>query len=1064
MKKIISCLVAVLWFSINHTVLAQKYNPLLPPNTYRNADNPHYWKNKNPYCGYWQQDVHYKIKARIDEKTDIITATEELTYWNNSPDTLTYVFFHLYQNAFQPESYYDKLQRENKIKPVYGKYESQKKGTEIANLKVNGQSAKIEIDNTIMKVYLPQPLLPNQSITFTMDFKTYFDKGSVRRRMKVFNAWGYKHYDGVHWYPRISVYDRKFGWTTDQHLGREFYGDFGTFDVELTFASNYIVGATGFLTNRKEVLPDELRKKLDIRNFAQKPWNSKPSVIIPYDSTKTKTWIYHAENVHDFAFTADPTYRIGEAHWEDKVIYALAQEPHASRWQNAAQYTAKVIQVYSQDFGRYVYHKMIVADARDGMEYPMLTLDGGMDPSYRGLLAHEVGHNWFFGQVGNNETYRAMLDEGFTQFLTAWALTRIDGDTLIQLPPRSNYVKKFKNPVSPRLYRAYFGYLMDAITEDDAFLNTHSDDFNGAIRHGGGYRHVYYKTATMLYNLRYVLGEELFLKAMKNYFNTWKIAHPYVEDFRNNIIQYTHTDLNWFFDQWLTTTKNIDYAVKSVKPAKGKGYYYITFERKGEMQMPLEFTVTTKDDKQYHYYIPNNWFVKQTDAIVLPRWIGWGKLNPTYTATVHIPEGIKNIEIDPGMQMADVNRLNNAKKFPLSVKFDSKIWNYPDWGKYELFVRPDVWFNNYDGLKIGMHINGNYMQKLHNLHATFWMNTGLLQQNITNDKNLFDPISFNIRYQTSTHKIMKRSFVELQTKWLDGLNSYRIRFSKNDRKGKNTFYTEYKSMIRMDSTDLHYLLYPNDWKINKLNNTIAVGVTHRYKYTKGRGSIDLKLRSSTLFSDYDYAQLTLEAKNTNRLTKKLDFNTRLFALLGTGTNTPYESALYLSGANPEQLMDNKYTRSAGFIPTDWTGYAASTNHFQMGGGLNLRGYSGYFAVESLPDTIVFAYRGQSGASISGELEFDKLFKFKPRFLRAFKIDTYLFGDAGYIDFGQNTYNISDVRIDAGIGALLTIRKWGALQMVKPLTIRFDFPVFLNRPPATEDFLQFRWIIGINRSF
>ncbi len=268
----------------------------------------------------------------------------------------------------------------------------------------------------------------------------------------------------------------------------------------------------------------------------------------------------------------------------------------------------------------------------------------------------------------------------------------------------------------------------------------------------------------------------------------------------------------------------------------------------------------------------------------------------------------------------------------------------------------------------------------------------------------------------------------------------------------------------MDSTDLHYLLYPNDWKINKLNNTVAIGITHHYRYTKGKGEIDLKLRSSTLFSDYDYAQLTLEAKNTNRLTKKLDFNTRLFALLGTGTNTPYESALYLSGANPEQLMDNKYTRSAGFIPTNWTGYAGSTNHFQMGGGLNLRGYSGYLAVESMPDTIVFAYRGQSGASISGELEFDKLFKFKPRFLRAFKIDTYLFGDAGYIDFGQNTYNISDVRIDAGIGALLTIRRWGPLQMVKPLTIRFDFPVFLNRPPATEDFLQFRWIIGINRSF
>jgi aminopeptidase N len=1064
MKKLLFTLSAILFIYFSNNITAQKYNPLLPPNTYRNADNPNYWKNKLPFCGYWQQDVHYKIKARIDEKKDIISASEELTYWNNSPDTLTFVFFHLYQNAFQPESYYDKLQRANKINPVYGQYESQKKGTEINYLKVNGKNVKIEIDNTIMKVYLPEPLLPNQSITFTMDFKTYFDKGSVRRRMKVFDAWGYKHYDGVHWYPRISVYDRKFGWTTDQHLGREFYGDFGTFDVELTFASNYIVGATGFLVNRKEVLPDDLRKKLDIKNFAHKPWNSKPSVIIPYDSTKTKTWIYHAENVHDFAFTADPTYRIGEAHWEDKVVYALAQEPHASHWQNAAEYTAKVLKVYSEDFGRYVYHKMIVADARDGMEYPMLTLDGGMDPSYRGLLAHEVGHNWFFGQVGNNETYRAMLDEGFTQFLTAWALTKIDGDTLIEPLPKSKYVQKFKKPVSPRLYRAYFGYLMDAITEDDAFLNTHSDDFNGAIRHGGGYRHVYYKTATMLYNMRYVLGEELFLKSMQNYFNTWKIAHPYVEDFRNTIIQYSHVDLNWFFDQWLTTTKNIDYKIKSVKPAKQKGKYIIEIERLGEMQMPVEFTIISKNKKQYNYYIPNNWFTKKTTAKTLPKWIGWGKLNPVYKVEVEVPEGIKDVIIDPSMEMADVNRLNNSKKFPLSVQFDSKIWNYPDWGKYELFVRPDFWYNSYDGLKIGIHMNGNYMQKLHNLHASVWMNTGLLQNADIADKNLFDPISFNVQYNTSTHKLMKHSWITLHTKWLDGLNSYRIRFSKQDRKQKNTFYTEYKSMIRIDSTDLHYLLYPNDWKINQLNNTITLGVLHTYKYVKGRGEIDLSLRSSTLFSDYNYAQLTLEAKNYNQITKKLDFNTRVFALIGTGNNTPYESALYLAGANPEQLMENKFTRSAGIIPSDMAGFNNATGNFQMGGGLNLRGYNNYVAVESLPDTIVFSYRGKSGVSISGELEFDKLIKFKPKRLKAFKIDTYIFGDAGYLDFGQKTYNISDVRVDAGLGAALTIRKWGPLQTVNPLTIRFDFPVFLNRPPASEEFFQFRWLIGINRTF
>jgi aminopeptidase N len=271
-------------------------------------------------------------------------------------------------------------------------------------------------------------------------------------------------------------------------------------------------------------------------------------------------------------------------------------------------------------------------------------------------------------------------------------------------------------------------------------------------------------------------------------------------------------------------------------------------------------------------------------------------------------------------------------------------------------------------------------------------------------------------------------------------------------------------MIRIDSTDLHYLLYPNDWKINQLNNTITLGVLHTYKYVKGRGEIDLSLRSSTLFSDYNYAQLTLEAKNYNQITKKLDFNTRVFALIGTGNNTPYESALYLAGANPEQLMENKFTRSAGIIPSDMAGFNNATGNFQMGGGLNLRGYNNYVAVESLPDTIVFSYRGKSGVSISGELEFDKLIKFKPKRLKAFKIDTYIFGDAGYLDFGQKTYNISDVRVDAGLGAALTIRKWGPLQTVNPLTIRFDFPVFLNRPPASEEFFQFRWLIGINRTF
>ena len=268
---------------------AQQYDPLHKPNSYQSSTNPNYWKNKMPHQGYWQQDVYYDIKANIDEKSDIISGKETLVYTNNSPDELNFVYFHLYQNAFQPDSYNDHLQKINNTNPKYGEYEAQKLGTVVSKMQSNGTDLKMELDNTILKVYLDKPLRSGASITFDIEFKTYFDKGGVRRRMKTYPAYGNKHYNGVHWYPRISVYDRKFGWTTDQHLGKEFYGDFGAFDVELTFASNFIVEATGYLLNREEVLPEELYEKIKLENFKDKPWNTAPTVILPYDSTKRKT-------------------------------------------------------------------------------------------------------------------------------------------------------------------------------------------------------------------------------------------------------------------------------------------------------------------------------------------------------------------------------------------------------------------------------------------------------------------------------------------------------------------------------------------------------------------------------------------------------------------------------------------------------------------------------------------------------------------------------------------------------------------------------------------------------
>ncbi|MDQ3048649.1 MAG: M1 family peptidase, partial [Bacteroidota bacterium] len=693
---------------------------------------------------------------------------------------------------------------------------------------------------------------------------------------------------------------------------------------------------------------------------------------------------------------------------------------------------------------------------------------------YRDLLAHEISHNWFQGMVGTNETYRASLDEGFTQFLTSWVYERIDGKQRVRFKYKSSYVERFTEPDFIRNSEVYNGYMREAAKNIETNINVHSDMYNGAIRHGGGYSQVYMKTATMLYNLQYTLGDSLFKAAVANYFNEWKFAHPYVEDFRSSVINFTHVDLNWFFDQWMESSKTIDYAISSVRSGNEKDQYEITFKRKG-MQMPIDFAVIGKNDSIYNFHIPNTWFVKETKATVLPRWIGWDKVQPKYTAIVTIPGGVYDILIDPSTRLADVNMLNNEKKFPIRYRFDSKIYNPADWTRYELFARPDFWYNGYDGIKAGLNLNGNYMAYRHIFDASVWFNTGIGQNYLdttteNSARNLYDNLSFRFSYRTATEKFMKGSSFYLQAKALDGLNGYTVGFDRKDLSGKNRVYMFFKSMYRKGLNDLPYLLLPKEWTPNQLNNTLNIGLERSFSYRKGSGSLNLGLRSSALMSDYDYQSANITLLNKMRLWR-LNLNTRAIVQYGTGTNWANESSLFLAGANPEEMMENKYTRSQGFFDPAWAQFGAETNYFHHGGGLNLRGYSGYLAPQVRTDgTVVYTYKGQTGAAINAELEFDGIVKIKKQnwLTNTFKLTTYLFGDIGTINYSASNdvvLKMSDIRADAGVGVALTIKKFGVLQTVNPLTIRFDMPLFLNKIPATDQgYIQYRFVIGINRAF
>jgi aminopeptidase N len=276
-------------------------------------------------------------------------------------------------------------------------------------------------------------------------------------------------------------------------------------------------------------------------------------------------------------------------------------------------------------------------------------------------------------------------------------------------------------------------------------------------------------------------------------------------------------------------------------------------------------------------------------------------------------------------------------------------------------------------------------------------------------------------------------------------------------------------MLRDIQPDMIYLINPTEWGYQKFNSAMHFGFDHNYRYKRGTGFINFNTRAAAFTNDYDYSAITLCAVNKNDL-GKININTRVFGQFGFGRIMPSESMLFVAGANNEELMDNKYTRSYGMIPRDWGGYGDVTNHFTAGGGLNLRGYSGYLLAQKNPDgTISYQYKGSTGAAFNTEIEFGELFGFMNRlsFKNTIKIQPYLFGDVGLINTNKpgETIVMSDVMADAGVGATFNIMRWGPLSGLKPLCIRFDMPFFITRLPyAEKDYVQFRWMIGINRAF
>lgn len=588
---------------------------------------------------YWQQEVNYEMQIDFDAENHQFTGRQQLAYVNHSPDTLTRVYYHLYFNAFQPNSMMDVRSRsiadpDRRVKSrIQALSESEIGYQKITTLRHNGRPVKYTMEGTILIVELQEAILPGESAYFDMAFN-----GQVPlqiRRSGRDNREGID-YSMAQWYPKMAEYDHS-GWHSNPYIGREFHGVWGNFDVEISIDAKYMVAATGYLQN-----PEQIGKGYGSPAIAETP---------PMDEGEKLTWHFKAEMVHDFVWTADPDYIHDRLKVEGAPeLHFFYQKDVTENWDKLKPFAAKCFQIMNENFGKYPYEKYSIIQGGDGgMEYAMATLITG-GRNLNGLInvtVHEAIHSWYQGVLATNESLYPWMDEGFTSYAESFVVNRLR--TNPSLNPHAGS------------YRSYLNLVESGLEEPSS---THSDHYNTNRAYGTA---AYSKGEVSLHQLGYVIGEETLMRGMRRYFETWKFKHPTVTDFKRIMEKESGMQLDWYFEYWINSTKTIDYGFE----LEGSS---LMLKREGLMPMPLDVVVTYKDGSQVYYYIPmvimrgekdENWYGSAERTVLAD----WAWVNPTYTIQLAQGEGqVAKIEIDPGYRMADVNRKNNYYPKPKKDK------------------------------------------------------------------------------------------------------------------------------------------------------------------------------------------------------------------------------------------------------------------------------------------------------------------------------------------------------------------------------------------------------------
>ena len=583
---------------------------------------------------YFQQEVNYEIQVTLNDRLNELHAFEIIEYINMSPDTLSVLFFHLWANAYSNNNTALAKQlmgtsgraRLFKDPELRGYIDS-------LDFKIDGRSAAYNFMHDIRDICiikLDKPAFPGDTLIITTPFRVKIPLGTSSRLGHIGGS-----YQISQWYPKPAVYDRK-GWHPMEYLDQgEFYSDFGRFNVIITLPSDYVVGATGNLINEEET---EWLNMLSADTTSRAnfyPGNYQSSDLVKHLN-------FFQENTHDFAWFADKSFHVKRDRLilpgSGKVIETsvMFTDTEADLWENALQYVNEAIICFSGIIGDYPYDTFTAVQAAlssgAGMEYPGLTVVDYSDNAYslEQVIVHELCHTWFYGALGNDERQYPFLDEGITSaYEQRYMQEKYPEKKAWEIYLGNEKIAKFFNVDDIPAYGIdELTWLVEARKNSDKPVNLPATDYSPAQ-----YGQIIYFKAGMGFNyLRAFLGDSLFDTIMNDYYFTWKFRHPDPDDLRNAFESGAGRNLDWFFDDFLGTTKHADYKIARMRNNQ------LLIKNKGDMASPLVISVSNNDNQLYQ---------KWSEGFTGKRWIDF-------------PDGKnRNFKIDPFHKMPELYRINN---------------------------------------------------------------------------------------------------------------------------------------------------------------------------------------------------------------------------------------------------------------------------------------------------------------------------------------------------------------------------------------------------------------------